>query len=205
MGDTSDLKIVLSYRRDDSADVSGRIFDRLVKHFGDDRMFIDIDNIPLGTDFHDHLGHTLENCGALLAVIGKAWSGPRRGRSARIMDEDDWVRLEVEAALARQVPVIPILVGNAELPAREQLPASLIPLRRRQSLSVDSGVDFHQHMNRLIAALERLLDQQRQARAPEPVRSAPSEPVPRPGIPPLSRPQRWSTAPSRSSATCRAA
>lgn len=149
--------IILSYRRDDSADISGRIFDRLVQHFGADRVFIDIDSIPAGVDFHDHIHSALDNCGALLAVIGKGWSGPRRGRGSRIMDAEDWVRLEVETALTSKIPVIPVLVGHAELPTSGQLPETLAALQRRNAVSVDSGRDFHPHMNRLIGDIERLL------------------------------------------------
>ena len=65
--------IILSYRRDDSAGVTGRIFDRLTQEFGTDRVFMDIDSMPAGVDFHDHLQEILANCGALLVVVGKSW------------------------------------------------------------------------------------------------------------------------------------
>ena len=75
--------IILSYRREDSAGVTGRIFDRLTQEFGTDRVFMDIDSMPAGVDFHDHLQEILADCGALLVVVGKSWRSQRKGQPAR--------------------------------------------------------------------------------------------------------------------------
>ena len=127
--------IILSYRREDSAGVTGRIFDRLAQEFGTDRVFMDIDSMPAGVDFHDHLQEILADCGALLVVIGKSWRSQRKGQPARIMDPDDWVRIEVETALERSIPVVPLLIDGATLPNRDQLPESLWPLLRRNAIA----------------------------------------------------------------------
>lgn len=145
--------IILSYRREDSAGVTGRIFDRLTQEFGTDRVFMDIDSMPAGVDFHDHLQEILADCGALLVVVGKTWRSQRKGQPARIMDPDDWVRIEVETALERGIPVVPLLIDGATLPTRDQLPESLWPLLRRNALPVDSGRDFHAQMTRLVRDL----------------------------------------------------
>lgn len=145
--------IILSYRREDSAGVTGRIFDRLAQEFGTDRVFMDIDSMPAGVDFHDHLQEILADCGALLVVIGKSWRSQRKGQPARIMDPDDWVRIEVETALERGIPVVPLLIDGASLPGRDQLPETLWPLLRRNALPVDSGRDFHAQMTRLVRDL----------------------------------------------------
>jgi hypothetical protein len=150
--------IILSYRRDDSAGVTGRIFDRLTQEFGTDRVFMDIDSMPAGVDFHEHLQQILADCGALLVVIGKSWRSQRKGQPARIMDPDDWVRIEVETALERGIPVVPLLIDGASLPSREQLPESLWPLLRRNALPVDSGRDFHAQLSRLVRDLRLQLD-----------------------------------------------
>lgn len=146
--------IILSYRREDSAGVTGRIFDRLSQEFGTDRVFMDIDSMPAGVDFHDHLQEILADCGALVVVVGKSWRSQRKGQPARIMDPDDWVRIEVETALDRGIPVVPLLIDGALLPAREQLPESLWPLLRRNALPVDSGRDFHAQLTRLVRDLQ---------------------------------------------------
>ena len=146
--------IILSYRREDSAGVTGRIFDRLVQEFGAGRVFMDIDSMPAGVDFHEHLQAILADCGALLVVIGKSWRSQRKGQPARIMDPDDWVRIEVETALDRKIPVIPLLIDGASLSNRDQLPESLWPLLRRNALPVDSGREFHAQMSRLVRDLK---------------------------------------------------
>jgi hypothetical protein len=146
--------IILSYRREDSAGVTGRIFDRLIQEFGTDRVFMDIDSMPAGVDFHDHLQEILADCGALVVVVGKSWRSQRKGQPARIMDPDDWVRIEVETALERGIPVVPLLIDGAALPNREQLPESLWPLLRRNALPVDSGRDFHAQLTRLVRDLQ---------------------------------------------------
>src|SRR5690349_1080511 len=153
--------IILSYRREDSAGVTGRIFDRLVQEFGTDRVFMDIDSMPAGVDFHDHLQEILADCGALLVVMGKSWRSQRKGQPARIMDPDDWVRIEVETALERGIPVVPLLIDGASLPTREQLPESLWPLLRRNALPVDSGRDFHAQLTRLVRDLQLQLGSSR--------------------------------------------
>ncbi|MCL6739536.1 toll/interleukin-1 receptor domain-containing protein [Sphingomonas sp. RB56-2] len=167
--------IILSYRREDSAGVTGRIFDRLIQEFGSGRVFMDIDSMPAGVDFHDHLQEILADCGALLVVIGKGWRSQRKGQLPRIMDPDDWVRIEVETALERGIPVVPLLIDGAALPGRDQLPESLWPLLRRNALPVDSGRDFHSQLSRLVRDLRLQIDP---AGAP-PATVAPS-PAPQP-------------------------
>jgi len=155
--DRGQSTIILSYRREDSAGVTGRIFDRLAQEFGTDRVFMDIDSMPAGVDFHEHLQQILADCGALLVVIGKSWRSQRKGQPARIMDPDDWVRMEVETALERGIPVVPLLIDGATLPSRDQLPEPLWPLLRRNALPVDSGRDFHAQLSRLVRDLRRQL------------------------------------------------
>ncbi|MCL6699335.1 toll/interleukin-1 receptor domain-containing protein [Sphingomonas sp. NSE70-1] len=150
--------VILSYRREDSAGVTGRIFDRLTQEFGTDRVFMDIDSMPAGVDFHEHLQAILADCGALLVVVGKSWRSQRKGQPARIMDPDDWVRIEVETALDRGIPVVPLLIDGASLPTRDQLPESLWPLLRRNALPVDSGRDFHAQLTRLVRDLRIHID-----------------------------------------------
>jgi formylglycine-generating enzyme required for sulfatase activity len=147
-------KILISYRREDSADVTGRIDDRLVQQFGREAVFVDVDSIPFGVDFRKHLDEQVAKCDVFLAVIGPDWMGPRDSQGkTRLEDPRDFVRIEIESALTRQIPVIPILVRGASVPPSEQLPQSLQNLPYRHGLSVRSGSDFHNDMSRLIAYL----------------------------------------------------
>jgi len=108
-------KIAISYRRADSEAMTGRIFDRLIAHYGKDAIFRDIDDIPPGIDFRVHINQTLLKTNILLAIVGPQWLGMASdGGADRIQEETDPVRVEVETALRRRVPLIPVAVLGAE-------------------------------------------------------------------------------------------
>src|SRR5215469_12903638 len=121
--------IFVSYRRQESAHLAGRLYDRLADRFGEGQVFIDVDAIEPGVDFAEEINRAVANCHVLLAVIGPTWltATDERGRR-RLDDPHDIVRLEIEAALARDVRVIPILVEGAAMPGRDDLPESLADL-----------------------------------------------------------------------------
>ena len=152
-------RIAISYRRDDSAGIIGRIFDRLVAHYGGESVFRDIDNIPLGVDFREHINTVLAQTDVTLVVVGKRWFGPQPRRRRRIDDPADPVRVEVETALRNRMPVVPVLVEDAAMPNVDQLPDSLKKFVYRNGLEVDSGRDFDQHIERLIRNMEPILAQ----------------------------------------------
>jgi hypothetical protein len=149
-------KVFISYRREDSPGIAGRLFDRLQSHFGRGSVFIDVDSIPFGADFRTHVTDAESKCDALLAIIGERWAATGRDGRARLDDSTDPVRIEIEAALARDIPVIPVLVGRTPMPPEEELPPSLRPLAYRHACNLDSGPDFHVHVDRLIRGLEQL-------------------------------------------------
>ena len=92
-------KVFISYRRDDSQDAAGRICDRLSKEFGHDTVFMDVDNLPIGCDFREHLRNSVLQCDIFLAVIGKQWLDSADGEgNRRIENKDDFVRFEIELA-----------------------------------------------------------------------------------------------------------
>jgi hypothetical protein len=155
----SDLhkKVFISYRRDDSADVSGRIYDRLVQFFDKECVFKDVDSIPLGYDFREILDNAVKECDVLLAIIGRQWLDLRNADGERRIDsKDDFVKIEIQSALKRKIPVIPILVQGTLMPSENDLPIELKELAYRNGISVRSDPDFHSDMNRLIGKLESL-------------------------------------------------
>jgi len=168
-------RIALSYRRSDSAGIAGRIFDRLSGHFGADSVFMDIDNIPYGIDFREHIRNVLTEADVVIVVIGRNWRGPRSDGGFRIADESDPVRIEVETSLKRGIPVVPVLVEGAAMPARAELPPALHDLTYRNAAEIDSGRDFHPHVDRLVRSLDRLLAPKS---APAPVAPAPAAAAP---------------------------
>jgi WD40 repeat protein len=151
-------KIFISYRRQDTKAIAGRIFDRLEAKFGRDAVFMDIDSIPPGVDFHDWLNDHVAQAAVVLALIGPGWADERDDAGNRRLDNpNDFVRIEIEAALSRNIPLVPLLIDGAPFPPGEQLPESLRPLTRRNAAVLDAGRDFNVHIARLIEALERHL------------------------------------------------
>lgn len=152
-------RITISYRRADSEAMTGRICDRLVAHYGKQAIFRDIDDIPAGIDFRHHINGILLKTNVLLAIVGPEWLGPSQGGLDRIHEESDPVRVEVETALRRRVPIIPVLIGNTRMPSSEQLPPSLKDFAFRNAVNVDPGRDFDHHIDRLIRSIDGIAPQ----------------------------------------------
>jgi formylglycine-generating enzyme required for sulfatase activity len=150
-------KIAISYRRADTEVMAGRIRDRLADRYGDEAIFMDIDNIPFGKDFRAHIREAVAKSDVLLVIVGQRWLGTRGG-NRRIDDETDFVRLEVETALSNAIPIIPVLVGAARMPQPAQLPESLKNFAFLNAAPVDTGRDFHQHIERLIRGIDQMPD-----------------------------------------------
>ena len=261
-GGTRKAKIFIVYRRDESAVLAGRLYDRLASHFGREAVFMDIHSIPYGVDFRKHITDEINQCDVLLAVIGEHWldasyeGGPKQGsrgydlqvifpvkdvsaipttgkrlvivatvghvlhfrifdndgkmvvdtdatqrpaqaaqisdlrkqletlwpphelttsdksrvidtvtsivghtRLRRLNDPRDYVRIEIEAALARDIPVVPLLVDRATMPREADLPEGLKALTYRQAAVIRTEPDFDVQVDRLIHSLERLVGQ----------------------------------------------
>jgi TIR domain len=147
--------IFISYRRQDSGDVTGRIYDRLVQQFGREAIFKDVDSIPLGVDFRGVLDNAVGQCNLLLAVIGRQWlSGQNESGARRLDDPRDFVRIEIESAIRRDIPVIPLLVQGAGMPGENDLPTSLQALVYRNAIPIRPDPDFHHDIDRLIKGIE---------------------------------------------------
>ena len=130
-------RVFISYRRDDAAGFSHAIYDRLAEHLPRPHVFMDVLGIAPGADFVTKLESTVDKCDVLLALIGKRWAGEDRGAgTTRIHDPQDWVRVEVAAAIRRGVKVIPVLLDGASMPAVESLPEDLRPLVRLNAVDV---------------------------------------------------------------------
>ena len=159
-------KITISYRRADSEAMTGRIFDRLIACYGRDAIFRDIDNIPPGIDFRQHINETLLRTGVMLAIVGPKWLGSSRGGVERINEESDPVRVEVETALRRRLPVIPVLIGNTRMPKSDQLPPSLKDFAFRNAVKIDTGRDFDHHIEQLFKSIDTILGEAAKTSAP---------------------------------------
>jgi hypothetical protein len=151
-------RIFISYRRRETAGHAGRLYDKLSEHFGADRVFMDLTMEP-GVDFADTINEAVGACGALVALIGDEWTTVTDASGRRRIDDPaDVHRLEIEAALDRQVLLIPALVQDAEMPTMDDLPDALDPLVRRHAVELsDQRWDYD--VNRLIGVLERALQE----------------------------------------------
>jgi hypothetical protein len=148
--------IFISYRRDDSPDVTGRIYDHLVEQYGKAAIFKDVDSIPFGVDFRVHLKAIVEKCDVVLAVVGDSWlTITNSAGQRRLDDERDFVRIEIESALQRDIPVVPILVQGALMPHEADLPPALKEFAYRNATTVRHDPDFHVDMERLINSLDQ--------------------------------------------------
>lgn len=146
--------IFISYRRDDTEGESGRLYDDLVRAYGDDSVFMDVAGIQPGLDFRKAIDDNVAGCGVLLAIIGPTWATIAGHDGTRRLDNpDDYVRLEIASALKRGVPVIPVLVHEAHMPALDQLPEDLKDLRYRNSAEL-THARWNSDVALLVAALK---------------------------------------------------
>lgn len=148
--------IFISYRRKDSAETVGRLYDHLVAAYGQDAVFKDVDSISLGQDFRKALEAGLTSCQIFLCVMGPGWAGAEQPGSARraIDDPGDFVRIEVETALERGLLVMPLLVQHRPMPTPETLPSSLRELAFRQAQPLRPDPDFGRDVQRLCADID---------------------------------------------------
>jgi TIR domain len=171
--------IFLSYRREGTSAHAYRLHDFLIRGvdqqpgFADEQVFMDIDTIPPGDDFRRVIADAVAKCDVLLAVIGREWTTVKdeSGRR-RLSNPADWVRLEVEAALKREVPVVPVLVDGATMPKKSELPKSIADLAFRNAVEL-SDSRWRDDVGRLLTSLKKRedtkanADPQRTTRTPQ--------------------------------------
>jgi hypothetical protein len=123
--------IFVSYRRQDTPHVAGRLFDRLTMRFGGSHVFMDIASIEPGFDFAKMIDEAVSGCDVLLALIGQRWLSAVDDHGRRRLDNpDDLVLLKVKTALEQDIRVIPVLVDGASAPRRDELPIAISGLIR---------------------------------------------------------------------------
>jgi len=132
-------KVFISYRREDTADAAGRVYDRLWRVLSKPNVFYDVSTIHGGQDFIEKILSAIGRSDAALIFIGPNWLAPVQQTSKpRIWEENDYVRAEVRAVLARRILTLPVLVAGARMPKSEELPEDInaiatinaLPLRR---------------------------------------------------------------------------
>jgi formylglycine-generating enzyme required for sulfatase activity len=129
--------IFISYRRENCAGEARALFNDMRERLSENSIFMDVDSIALGRDFREALQRTLSSCDIVLVLIGRNWADAKdeEGRT-RLEDPSDFVRLEIEAALKRDIVVMPVLVQGAHMPAAAQLPPEIRDLVYRNGFEL---------------------------------------------------------------------
>ena len=149
-------QILINYRRDDTSGYARLIFDRLISHFGEDRIFMDVDGIEPGQDFVKVIDSAVGSCKVLIALIGRNWKDVAdESGNRRLENPEDFVRLEIQTALTRDIPVIPTLIQGATMPNGKDLPEDIKSLTRRQAIEINHK-SFNTDVERLIRSLEKI-------------------------------------------------
>jgi hypothetical protein len=142
-------RVFISYRRADSADIALHVYNALTLELGIENVFIDVQNIALGTDFRRVLNQKLDTCEVILVLIGPRWDDVVH--LPRLHNPEDFVRIEVETGLARNIRVVPVLVlQRTQMPDAAQLPPGLRPLVNRNGMLLRAGRDFQTDIQRLV-------------------------------------------------------
>jgi hypothetical protein len=178
--------IFISYRRSDCLSQANGLHDGLVNRLPGARIFMDVDSIPAGVDFEQHIREAIDGCDVVLVLIGDNWMDTRPGTETRRIDEpNDFVRLEIESALANaRVTVIPVLVEGAQMPEVASLPDSIQRLARINAFELDDR-RWKADLARITELLEGLKSkpagaQPTQSQSPTPQVQQPQEQVYRP-------------------------
>jgi hypothetical protein len=146
--------IAISYRRTDSSAIAGRIFDHLTAHYGEKSVFMDVEAVPFGIDFRNYIREVLLKADVLITVIGANWLGTDAVGRVRMADNTDPVHVEIETALERRIPIIPVLVEGARMPDTAALPPKFANFAFLNAAEVTSGREFRTQMDRLIRAID---------------------------------------------------
>jgi len=169
------VKIFISHRREDQGYAARSINDALRFRFGEENVYFDLDSMKAGFDWRVQIEQMVSECDVMLVIIGDHWLQPDASGHSRLNNEGDLVSFEVSSALNRDIPVIPVLVGNATIPDKEILPDNVKPLFYRQAVEVRASANFTPQIERLIASIAAVIPE-----SSEPERSMPEKPVTEP-------------------------
>ena len=131
--------VFISYRRADTADAAELLYRLLSAELPEARILIDVRSLEPGRDFLRQLQEQVRSADWVVAMIGHRWQAVDGDGHSRLQHRDDVVRAEVEAALTDGVPLLPVLVGGADMPAVTDLPVEVAAVTRRNALPFATG------------------------------------------------------------------
>jgi hypothetical protein len=146
------VNVFISYRRNQSEDLTGRVFDELKRRFGEENVFFDIISINGGEEWRVTLDRRIAQSKVMLVMLCQEWLEELEKRAER----EDLVKHEVCFALKNGIPLIPVLLGPARMPGRASLPGDLKRLADFQYVPVRSGKDFARDIDDLTNAISAI-------------------------------------------------
>ena len=150
-------KIFISYRRSDSQHFTDRLYEHMARHFGAESVFQDVgdaNKIPPGEDFVEYIDNQVQLCDIVLVVISENWLATLLDRLSR---DDDFVRIEIESALAHKKHIVPVLTSDTDMPTSSQLPEALRPLSRRNAQRIRANPDFSKDCDTLADGIQMVM------------------------------------------------
>ncbi|MEX2210523.1 MAG: toll/interleukin-1 receptor domain-containing protein [Gaiellaceae bacterium] len=172
-------KIYISHRPGDAAGYVRALQEALASRHGREQVqtFADVARSDPGAPISRLIERAVDDADVVLAVIGTSWLSTTDEVGRTLVDADDRIRRELERALERDVALIPVPIGGASLPRREELPESLQPLLRKNAVEVTESA-FGSGVDRLTRDIDTIAQRLEAARAPEPAPAAPAMPEP---------------------------
>jgi hypothetical protein len=147
-------EVFISYRRDDLPGAAGRIYADLREHLGPRRVFLDMHSIEPGCNFDSRIRDALEQCRAVICLIGPRWNVERLG------EQNDPVCRELEIALQLEKPIVPVVAFHGKLPEKQSLPNPLKRLSVSNAVFIHDNATYEDRMNSIIKEIDRLLARQ---------------------------------------------
>lgn len=133
--------VFIAYRRADSSGYTGRIYDGMVRDLGKMQVFRDIGSLKPGRNLFEQVAAALRRMRVMVVVIAPGWlTATDHKGNRRLDDPTDLHRIEIRTAIELGKPVVPILVGGAAMPRRDQLPEDIQQFG--QSLAIEIS-DHH--------------------------------------------------------------
>ncbi len=168
------MDMFISYRRQDTSGYALALRREVARRIPDARMFLDVESLDAGVRWRDAISDRVARVDLMLVIIGDEWLVTRAGIK-KIDDSDDPVRLELHEFLSRPgVPVIPILVEDARMPSRGELPEGVRGLCDFNAHAIHDRT-YDQDMNALLDRLASLAEDM--SPTPPTTESGPTPPV----------------------------
>ncbi|MGH1362721.1 MAG: SUMF1/EgtB/PvdO family nonheme iron enzyme [Calditrichia bacterium] len=160
-------RIAIAYRERNSGEMARRLHEALPEQMPQTRVNIYLDDPPIGQTFASHVETMLETSSVVLVLIDNWFDEFTNSDGDRLIDKpDDELRLKIEIAMRLDIPIIPVLVNNADMPPGDELPESIYTLTERQAIRM-SNEYFEDDLAALVQTLNDRLGERESGRAGE--------------------------------------